>query len=69
MKVRMPVMVARSSIIGNSIRRSVPLDSSLYFSALFFPRHDHSPSTRLVKERQLLLSQDLLDSCLRPGRS
>ena len=69
MKVRMPVMVARSSILGNSIRPSVPLDSSPIFNALLFPRHDHSPSTRFVKDRQLLLSQDLLDFCLCAGRS
>lgn len=69
MKVRMPVMVARSSILGNSIRPSVPLDSSSIFSTPLFPRHDHSSSTRFVKDRQLLLSQDLLDSCLCAGRS
>lgn len=69
MKVRMPVMVARSSILGKSIRPSVPLDSSSIFSAPIFPRHDHSSSTRFVKDRQLLLSQDLLDSCLCAGRS
>lgn len=74
MNVRIPVMVGRSSIHGNSIlRRSLaPEDSSSLISiAPLFPRRDQSPNTRFVKERQLLLSQDALDACafLRAGRS
>ena len=66
MKVRMPVMVARSSIHGSSIPRL--LESSPIGSALLFPCHDHGLSTNL-KNRQLLRSQDLLDSCLCAGLS
>ena len=40
-KVRIPVMVARSSIRGNSIPRSLRLESSPICSASLFPRHDH----------------------------
>ncbi len=67
MKVRMPVMVARFSIHGSSLSRL--LESSLSCSApLLFPCHDHGFSTNF-KNRQLLLSQDLLDACLCAGRS
>ena len=66
MKLRMPVMVARSSINGSSIPRL--LESSPICSALLFPCHDHGLSTNL-KNRQLLLIQDLLDPCLCAGLS
>lgn len=67
MKVRMPVMVARSSIHGSSMISRV-LESSPICSALLFPCHDHGLSTNL-KNRQLVLSQDLLDSRLCAGLS
>ena len=66
MKVRMPVMVARSSIHGNSIPRL--LESSLICNALAFPCHGHGLRTDL-RNRQLLPSQDVLLSCLCAGRS
>ena len=59
MNVRIPVIVARSSIQGNCIiRLSLAPDSSLICILPLFPRHDHSPSTLLVSDRQLLPSQD-----------
>lgn len=67
MKVRMPVMVARSSIHGSSISRLLE-PSPVCSSALLFPCHDRRLSTNL-KNRQVLLSQDLLDSCLCAGLS
>ena len=66
MKVRMPVMVARSSIHGSSMPRL--LESSLICSALAFPCHVHGLRIDL-KNRQLLPSQDVLLSCLCAGRS
>ena len=66
MKVRMPVMVARSSIRGSSMPRL--LESSLNCSALAFPCHDHGLRIDL-KNRQLLPSQDGLLSRLCAGRS
>ena len=58
--VRIPVIVARSSIDGNSLitgRRSLPLDSSP--SLIGSTRcHDHSPTIRFVKDRQYSLGQE-----------
>lgn len=60
MNVRIPVMVGRSWIRGNS--KLPPEDSTEDPKALLFARHDGGLSISL-KNRQLLPNQDSLDCC------
>lgn len=66
MKVRMPVIVARSSIRGSSIRGV--LDSSLIGNPLLFVRHDLGLNT-VLHICQHLPNQDGLDFCPRAALS